>query len=259
MDTIWLVIQLYNDYFGRQGYLVWLFAACLVYLWITEREKTRRFYLVFFSTAIVVLFLCPLVAYIAVRTIFDQETYYRILWLLPTYPVIAYTITKVITERKRMGIKVLLACASVAIIAGSGVYVYGNTWFVKSENIYHLPQVTVDICDKINEEGEWVYAVVPKELIESVRQYSENLRLPYGREMLIERWGFSHSLYDIMEADVIVAEELASEARLYNCHYIVLAEYKEMDGRLEDYDYELFARVEHYTIYLDGTLEEAEQ
>lgn len=250
MDTIKLVIQLYNDYFG-QGYLSWLFLACFVYLWVAEKEKTRRFYLVYITTALLVFFFCPIVAYIAVRTIFDQETYYRILWLLPIYPVIAYAITKLISDCKGKLQKGILMIGGIIVLVTSGVFTYEHPTFTRAENLYHIPQAVIDICDRIDLENDWVYVVVPKELLESMRQYAENIRMPYGREILIERWGFSSELYDIMEADVIDTKLLAEQARMHNCYYVVLREDKVKTERMEAYEYEQVGRVEHYTIYID--------
>ena len=42
------------------------------------------------------------------------------------------------------------------------------------------------------QEGR-ITALVPADLIYYIRQYSSNIELPYGREMLISRWAYHQS------------------------------------------------------------------
>ncbi|MFI3200446.1 MAG: hypothetical protein R3Y54_02825, partial [Eubacteriales bacterium] len=224
-----------------------------IYLWLTEKEKTRRFYLIYVTIGMWVVFFCPLVTYIGVRTIFSQETYYRILWMLPIYPVMAYTITKLVTSYKSKVKTGVIIVGCMILVVNGGVYTYAHPTFAKAENVYHIPQVIVDICDKIEEEGEWVNVAMPPEFLESVKQYSSNIRMVYGREHLISHWGFKEPLYLAMTAEVIDVEELTTLAKESACQYIVLAADRLLDGNLKDYGYAQMARVEHYTIYVDAT------
>ena len=56
-------IVLYNN----KSFLVPLFLIALLFLWVTERSKRLRVVLVYLVTALGVVFVCPLYAWIGMR------------------------------------------------------------------------------------------------------------------------------------------------------------------------------------------------
>ena len=58
-------------------------------------------------------------------------------------------------------------CAVLVMLSGS--FIYSNEFFNRAENLYHVPQSVVDICDAIEVEGREVMAVFPAELLQYVR------------------------------------------------------------------------------------------
>ena len=92
--------------------------------------------------------------------------------------VLAYTVLSVLQElagkKKRV-----FAVAACLLIVVSGKLVYSNSLFERAENIYHMPQEVVDICDAIEIEGREVMAAFPDEFLLYVRQ----IRLWYGCPM----------------------------------------------------------------------------
>ena len=78
-----------------------------------------------------------------------------------------------------------------------------------------MPQAVVDICDAIQVEGREVMAVFPKEMLSFVRQYTPLVCMPYGREMLVERWNADNPLYDAMEAEVLDMDVILPLAKTY--------------------------------------------
>jgi len=148
--------------------------------------------------------------------------------------------------------RVIVTGVSAIVIVISGSYIYSNPYFEKAENIYHVPQSVVEICDAIEVEGREVMALFPKEMLQYVRQYSPVVCMPYGREITVDRWNYWLELYDLMEAEVIRSERLCELARIHTCAYIILPEEKPVDGSLNDYDYETFGAVPGYVIYKDS-------
>lgn len=249
------VIGLFRNYMGTGLIVIW-YLVSLVYLFLQEKRKHFRILFIYVPTILLLLFFNPLFAKV-VYGVVEDEIYYRILWLLPISVVIAYTIVEIygrLAEKKRN----IFAIIMVLVIAGSGSYIYDNPYFSKAENIYHVPQSVVNICDAIEVEGREVMAVFPAEILQYVRQYSPVVCMPYGREQLVHRWWQYDELFAIMEADVVDAEALAMKARYREgtpCHYIILSEDKEMKGDLTQYDYEVFARIDGYIVYKDTTIE----
>ncbi len=252
MSEMWMVANEFFRLYMGTGLIVIFFLASLVYLWFTEKRKPIRILFLYLPLIVLLLFFNPLVTRL-VYVYADNEIYYRILWLLPITAVIAFTIVEIygkLQEKK----KVPFIAVAVVLIVVSGSFIYSNGFYSKAENIYHVPQSVVDICDAIEVEGREVMAVFPEELLQYVRQYSPVVCMPYGREITVDRWNYSMELYDVMEAEVIDAKRLCKLARERACAYIILPEDKDVDGSLSDYDYEKFGEVESYVIYKDSTV-----
>lgn len=247
------VIHLFQGYMGTGLIVIW-FLVSIVYLFLTEKRKHIRILFVYVPILLLLLFFNPLftkLVYVAA----GDEIYYRILWLMPITIVIAFavvTIWSTLQGRK----KTVFGLSAAVVVMISGSYIYNNPYFHKAENLYHVPQSVVEICDAIEVEGREVMAVFPVELVQYVRQYSPVVRMPYGREMLVGTWGeIEHELYDVMEAEEIDAEKLASLCRDNICAYIILPEDKKVNGDLTEFDYEWFGQVQNYIIYKDATVD----
>lgn len=246
-----MIATLFKDYTGT-GMIVSLFLVSVIWLLITEKRKEIRILFVYVPLTVLGLFLCPFFAGIIYRFVGD-EIYYRILWLLPMTPAVAYGAVKILHRLE--GKKRLVAGTSMAIVIMiCGDFVYNNPYFSKAENAYHVPDSVVEICDDIVIEGREVMAAFPVEMLQYVRQYAPTVCMPYGREVTVDRWMSSNFLYEAMEAEVVDAEKVAELAKSYGCHYVILKESKEIDGQMETYDYVLQNTFEGYRIYRDTTM-----
>lgn len=250
--TMWeMIVTLWKDYMGT-GMILSLFLIAVIYLLIVEKRKEIRILLVYVPLTVLALFLCPLFAKLIYHFVGD-EIYYRILWLLPITPTIAYAAVsclKALQGRARLWAGVCMA----VIVVLCGDFVYDNPYFSKAENAYHVPKSVEKICDEIVVEGREVMAVFPAELLQYVRQYDPTVCMPYGREVLVDRWMQGNLLYEAMESETVDAKRVAELAKPYGCHFVILKETKEINGKLEDYDYVLEDTVEGYRIYRDTTM-----
>jgi len=253
MRDMWLAANEFFRLYMGTGLVVIFFLAALVYLFLTEKRKPIRILFVYMPLFVLVLFFNPLVTKLVCEYA-DNEIYYRILWLLPITMVLAYAVVKIyagLQDKK----KIPFSLAVSVLIMVSGSLIYNNGFWQKAENIYHVPQSVVEICDAIEVEGREVMAVFPKELIAYVRQYSPVVRMPYGRENTVDRWIYTHELYDVMEAEEVEAERLSELARKYFCAYIILSQDKVVNGKLQEYDFVNFGATEGYVIYKDSTVD----
>ena len=75
--------------------------------------------------------------------------------------------------------------------------------------------------------------------------------MPYGREMLVERWGNERELFTLMEAETYDVEWIADKAIQNYCRYVILNSYKPKTEPMENYEYELVRTVGAYEIYRD--------
>lgn len=243
------LLKLFQEYMGTGLITVW-FLLAVIYLFVCEKRKEIRVMLVYVPIMLLVLFFNPFFAGI-VYTLLDDEIYYRLLWLLPVTVVTAYAVAD-IYGRLRGKNKVWFAAMAAVLVIVSGRFIYNDPHFHMAENIYHVPDCVVHICDAIEVEGREVTAVFPVELLQYVRQYSGTVCMPYGREITVDRWDNSNDLYDIMESDVTDAGELASEARNQACVYIVFPEDKKIAGSLTAHDFDVFGKIDGYIIYIDA-------
>ncbi len=230
-----------------------LYLAGVIYLLITEKEKRIRVLMVYTPLTVLAIFLCPLFRKFFVGAGLDGETYYRVLWLLPIGITIAYAGCKLFSAHKRIG---LIVMSAAVIVCGTCVYTNQNV--TRAENLYHLPDSAVKVCDFLNEQGkgEYIKVVVPQELVHFVRQYDADIMMPYGRNMLVPRWGYYDAVHEAMEKTTIVDMKALLEAtRSYQCNYVVFHETRELNSDPADYRLELLGKVDGYLIYWDTSME----
>ncbi len=249
------VASLFREYMGTGLIVIW-FLICLSYLFLKEEKKHVRIIFVYMPVILLLLFFNPLFAKLMMLFMGD-EIYYRILWLLPMTTVIGYACVT-IAGKLAGKIKIVFEAGVLFLTVVSGSYIYNNPFFSRAENLYHVPDSVVHICDAIELPGREVMAVFPLELVQYVRQYSPVVCMPYGREYLVEtwnEWAMESELCDAMEAETVEAPELGRLAREESCVYIVLPEQKVIQGRLQDAGYDYFDSMDGYVIYKDSSFE----
>lgn len=243
-----MITELFQEFMGT-GLIMGWYLLTLVYLWFTEKDRRRRVLLLYVPLVVLILYFNPLFARLLYWVVGD-EIYYRILWLLPVTVVIAYGAVSLYGHMKGRK-KYWFALLSAMLMMISGSCIYASPAFCKAENLYHMPQEVVDICDAIQVEGREVMAVFPREMLSYVRQYTPLVCMPYGREMLVERWKASNPLYDAMEAKVLDMDVILPLAKSYSSHFVIVPEDKEIIGNVEDYDFILVDQIDGYDIYQD--------
>lgn len=242
------VIRIFQKYMGTGFVMIW-FVAALIYLLVNEKQRSKRIVLVYMPIIMLALYFNPLFASVFCGIV-GSEIYFRICWLMPVIVVIAYAAVSIcsrLTGKRQL----LFAAAVIALTALSGKSVYSNPLYSRAENIYHVPDSVVHLCDAIVVPGREVMAVFPSELLLYVRQYSPVVCMPYGRDALM---GYYIEFYDVMEREKIDLEELVPLAREKQCHYIVLREEKEILGNPRDFGWEIFGQIDGYVIYRDTAI-----
>lgn len=246
-----MITELFRGYMGT-GLIVGWYLLAFIYLWKTEKDRRKRVLLLYMPLVVLILYFNPLFARLVYEAVGD-EIYYRILWLLPMTMVIAYATVR-IYGRLQNGKKYWFGLLSALLVVISGSCIYSSPHFHRAENLYHMPQAVVDICDAIQVEGREVMAVFPKEMLSYVRQYTPLVCMPYGREMLVERWGVENPLYDAMEAEVLDMDVILPLAKTYFSHFVIVPAEKEKIGEIEDYDFIYLETIDGYEIYQDTSV-----
>lgn len=244
------VIDLYEAYIGT-GMIAGLFLVALIYLFFSEKNKTTRIVFLYMPVMVLALYFCPFFATIVYYFV-GEEIYYRLLWLVPIVPVLAYAAVKVISDckgKKRFFVGAVLG----GILILSGKLVYKSPYYSVAQNPYHVPDTVVKLCDAISVEKKPVIAVFPGEFIQYVRQYNALICMPYGREALVESWNLKEELFYLLETNVLEAEKIAECARQKGCRFLIFSGEKEINGDFGDFGYELFDEIDGYVILKDST------
>lgn len=247
-DTAFVVWQNISG----SGMLLALYVCASLFLFFREKERFKRILLVYLPALWIGILLLPF-TYELVATFIDEELYYRFFWMLPMSLVIAYAAVEVYHlcqgKYKRLAIVGLVLCMIL-----SGDFVYDNWRYSKAENVYHVPDSVVDICDLMHAEGREVMAAFPMDLLQYVRQYDSTICMPYGRNILVVNWGINHPLYEAIEAETVDLTILGEIAAMYNCAYVVLAEAKKCEGDLSGAGYVLKDTLHGYHIYYNDEI-----
>ena len=259
MREILSILQLYN----ADRWLLPFYAAALLFL-LWKRKDTKSVVLLgIFPLVIFAFFLFP-VSFTIYRKLDGPETYYRLAWMMPMTATIAYASVLLAQQAEKTAkegrgkrfegtetILVLLVC--VILIASGGRYTYNNIHITPAENRLHLPQTVINLCDYIESQADGsrnIQAAFPSEHVHYVRQYTTHIRLSFGREMMVERWGFENPVYaEMEEKETIDAEKLAEALLADECRFVVLNAAKPIDGALEEYGYEKLVLLDGYYVY----------
>jgi hypothetical protein len=247
-ETFKEIIAILTAYSGGR-YLLLLYLAALVYLLFTEKEKRLRALIVYAPLTVLLVFLAPLFRWFYIAADLDGETYYRVLWLLPMGVTIAYAGSALFARHRRIGLAVM-----VAVIGLAGTFVYSSPLVTKAENLYNIPTATINVCDYILADAEldYINAAFPKEHVSYVRQYDSRIRLAFGREMLVERWGMENAVYEAMEGqEIIDVPALLAATRPDKVNYIVIHFSRPLTDNPENHGLTLLAEVDGLLIYRD--------
>ena len=238
------ILEIFQGFTGS-GYLTILYLLTLLYLWTSEKNPTFRAVFVYGASIIQLLFFVPLFYY--GYQLLDEGTYYRILWVLPMTITIAYASVKILGRYPVSSIAI-----GVLLIVICGKNVYSNEYISRAENIYHIPQEVIEVCDVImpGEDEERITGVFPDDLIHFVRQYSSRIQMPYGRDYLAPDWIYGdHPLRKVMNQEEIRISEIVRLATEQNCQYIILERNKELIGNFENLKVFKIGETTNYDIY----------
>ena len=238
------ILEIFQKFTGS-GFLTILYLLTLLYLWTSEKNRTFRAVFVYGASIIQVLFFLPLFFY--GYQLLDGGTYYRILWLLPMTVTIAYAVVKILA---RYPVGSIVIGAIMLVICGKCVY--SNEYITLAENVYHIPQEVIEVCDIImpEENEERVTGVFPDNLIHFVRQYSDRIRMVYGRDYLAPDWIYGdHPMRSLMNQEEIRISELVRLATEQKCQYIILEKKKEIIGDFKKLNVLKIGETTNYDIY----------
>lgn len=267
------ILEIYQ-YFDQDRLRVILFVlSCIAILFFwkdTQGQRLRRF-IVLPALLLLILFLNPIVAPQLGQAAEIAQSL-RFFWIIPVTLLISICVVQTIDRLPHKKVLLLLVPAAVG-----GLLWYSDSfeklrgqWNGQAENWYKVPNVVVELCDKIMEDDADMEkrAIFPFPLSLWVRQYQPAIQTLY-----VSSWdnSFTKEQYELFfsfrpEEDAkyhkreylgtpTYLEDVARQAIEQNYTYIVLpSESDQYEGNLLDYGYEEIDRVntdntERYTAY----------
>lgn len=245
---------------GSSWIIFWLLLLISsIYLTVKETDVRKKIIFGVMPFVVVAGFLFPVTKklYVKVVRIENANTYYRILWIIPMYVTIAYAFTKFIASLRSMVKKCVAVGTFAVIIVITGSCVYLNEYVYMTENIYHLPQNVIDICDRIKpiEDEGTVRAAFTPELVYYVRQYDPNILMPYGRDYVDHNY-YTGVLKLMKEEGKMETQELLYYTRVDLDRYIILPTDRQLDEDITIFDVKLVDTIDGYNIYEDSLISE---
>ena len=165
VNRVWKVVQQYN------GQSIIPIIILIGILFLVVREKKNTNYLIVYLGVLLLTF--NEVTYYLIRKLGEGMTYYRFLWMIPMVIISAYVIMKLfemIDSRKRKVFAAGICALCFAMTSGISM----QQFFQFPENIYQMPQNTVDVCDiieKDRQEKSPVTVLADNSIMYGIREY----------------------------------------------------------------------------------------
>lgn len=254
-DIMKSVLQIYRDYSNASAYMIIVLVA-LVYLFVTEKNKTIRIAFVYIAMGLLVLFFIPVYSYVIMEFFLEYEVYYRMMWFVPCAALVAYAAVRVLMKTAGLLRRVAIVLLMVATLLTTGSCVFTDGTYHRAQNAYHVPDEVLGIVDMIKIGDCTNICALPPEIVQYVRQIDADITLCYGREMLVPRWGYINPVYEAMAAPEYDIWKIQSEARRQQVTCIVLDNRKKAEGDLRNELYAYLGTVGNYDIYVDESFYE---
>lgn len=215
-----------------------------------DRQSDEIGVLAAYTAAVLFLFFFPISAMIIKKCV-GADVYWRVLWILPVIPVIAYggTCFVQLTRRKTVQAVFLVALLVGIVFGGTSVY-EGN--YVRTHNYQQVPDEVAHVCNLINAhrgEGE-ALLVTDNNLSPYIRVYDPSISMIYGRLGRGAQTKEDKEIYKKINVEQADYSEIAQSVKERGCNYLVICVYnEEQEQEIEAEGYVLLDYVNQYGVF----------
>ena len=224
-DVFKRTIVYWNWYWGN-GFILVLFLAAFLYLLIFHRKSRTVKFLLGYSVLIFCFYWFPLSAFLIEKMIGD--TYWRVIWLLPLFPVIAYAFTEILSRFKdKKWMFVLCSLLLIGLVALAGKDYWSREYLFSYGNRQKVPDAVAFICETLHEDAgeQEIMVAVDNRYAPYMRVYDASIRMPFGRMGRGALDKKAKKLYREMLAKVPDGAVVGSLAKAEKCNYLVVRIY----------------------------------
>ena len=173
---------LFNYFFNEVTMSLVLLCISLIYILVAEKDKKIKDIFFWYILLLILVIWNPIFIYF-VGEFVNFGSMYRFYYMIPMYPIIAYTFTKIISSFNKNWVRLLgvIVICGIAIVFGRNVY---DDWnLLKFNNFYKLPDDTVFVAETIYKDDKYKdkKAIVPYGMSSQIQQIYSSIDLAYTR------------------------------------------------------------------------------
>ena len=246
LDTCKAIYGVIREYYGD---LIYLIMAAVAYIYLFIRAKDIRNKLLLPVAMIMFVVVNP----VLYMFIFKDIIYWRLFWMFPDALIIAIAFTFAMRDKLKVWIKILVALAFFCAIIYSGKNVYKVDAFEKTSNAYKLPRETCEVGKILLDNDDHVKCIAPRQLYSTLRMYSADIELLYGRNadgyisVMPDKY---KRISTQMDAAVTDYNVILSQAIYDRCNYVVTLIQKPIgEDILDRYSFSEIARTASFIVY----------
>ncbi len=237
-----------------------LFSLCVLYIFLTEKNKKIRDLFGWYVISIIIIVWNPLVIHI-LENFINFSSMYRLYYMIPMYPVIAYCFTKVIQGLSKKSKKILCTVIifSVVLIFGKSIYSEGGLREVN--NFYKLPDESVFVAEAIYKDEKYKEkrAIVPYGMSSHIQQIHSTIQLAYTR--IVKSYSLENGLPSTADTDDPAGNELVEKfsegdtkyivdyCNSQRINYIVYDDNSYLEEPFENYGFEKIDSAYNFSVY----------
>ncbi len=244
-ESLQIIQESFLKYKGTGMYIA-LFFIAMLYLFLSEKKKENRTFLVYFPCFILFIILNPIFQK-CVNSLLNKNVYWRTFWMLPMGVVIAYASTKVVKSRNHVKHKVIVFITMITIIMVSGKLIYNKENYKKIDNFYKVPEEYVEVVNILS--GATLKnkkVMVSSAMVPYIRQIDASLKLAFPRRAYGD-----YEKYEILQAynggDVEKLMKLCKEKQV---NLLVYDKAIQITSSPVKFGFELYAQTENHDIYI---------
>lgn len=168
--------------FWGEGFFFLPVLAAYIYLALRKRRAPFVKELLIFSGLLLMFFFLPPV-YAVIRRMTGESVYWRLLWVLPFFPLTACAAVHLSREAGTVVLRAVLILAACVCIALSGKSILAGNTYERVHNNQQVPDLAAGLCAMIDadREGREVLVAANDTLAAFIRVCDPALLMPYGR------------------------------------------------------------------------------
>lgn len=213
-------LNLWGNYWG-DSFFSYLLILAVAYLLIFKRKEENVKYILTYLVIMLFLFFCPLTAAVIQKCI-GESVYWRVLWLIPSTPVIALAMTELIKDHQKiMQLLLVILCIGMIAVSGKEIYQAGN--YTRVHNYQQVPDEVAGICELIqaDAQGEKFTFASDDEVSSYVRVYDPSIYNLVGRSARSTQ-GRSKKIFYEINSPQPNYRRIGILAKRQKCNYLAL-------------------------------------